>query len=67
VKDAARVSNKLLRAKYEEWCKENGDYVLTQRPFSQKLLERGFEKRNSLPNGAAEWHGFALRGEASRL
>ena len=67
MKDAARVSNKLLRAKYEEWCKENGDYVLTQRPFSQKLLERGFEKKRAAASGAYEWYGFGLRGEASRL
>lgn len=67
VRDAARVSNKVLRARYEEWCKENGDYVLTQRPFSQKLLERGFEKKRASASGAYEWYGFGLRGEASRL
>lgn len=66
-KENARTSNKLLRAKYDEWCKENGEYALTQRPFSQKLIERGFSKKNSAANGAIEWHGFALRGEASRL
>jgi len=64
---SGRISNKALRAKYEEWCKENGEYVMTQRPFSQKLIERGFIKRNSSSNGSAEWYGFVLRGEASRL
>ena len=67
VKENARVTNKMLRAKYEEWCKENGEWPLTQKPFSQKLLERGYEKRNSSPTGTAEWHGFTLRGEATRL
>ena len=67
VREDGRVSNKMLRAKYDEWCKENGEYVLTQRPFSQKLIERGFSKKNSANNGAIEWHGFVLRGEASRL
>ncbi len=67
IRDGARTSNKMLRAKYEEWCKENGEWVLTQRPFSRKLRERGYETRNSSPTGTAEWYGFALRGEATRL
>lgn len=67
VREGARVSNKVLRARYEEWCKENGDYVLTQRPFSQKLSERGYEKKRAATSGAYEWYGFGLRGEASRL
>ena len=66
-KENARTSNKLLRAKYDEWCKDNGEYTLSQRPFSQKLIERGFVKRNSAANGALEWHGLKLRGGASRL
>lgn len=66
-REDGKVSNKMLRAKYDEWCKENGEFVLTQRPFSQKLLERGYTKRNSSSNGAIEWHGFALRGEATSL
>lgn len=67
IRENARTSNKMLRAKYDEWCKENGEYALSQRPFSQKLLERGFTKRNSSSNGTMEWYGFVLRGEASRL
>lgn len=67
VRENARVSNKMLRAKYEEWCKENGEWSLHQRPFSQKLLERGFEKRRGSASGGYEWYGFALRGEATRL
>lgn len=66
-REGGRVSNKMLRAKYDEWCRENGEYALTQRPFSAKLIERGYEKKNSAGNGALEWYGFALRGEASRL
>ena len=65
--EKGRVSNKMLRAKYDEWCKENGEFALSQRPFSQKLIERGFQKRNSGATGGMEWYGFALRGEASRL
>ncbi len=66
VSEKDRVSNKMLRATYDEWCKENGEYALTQRPFSQKLLERGFtKKRNSA--GVYEWYGFRLRGSASAL
>ena len=67
IREGGRVTNKMLRAKYDEWCTENGERPLTQRPFSQKLLERGYEKKNSAGNGAMEWHGFVLRGEAARL
>lgn len=66
VSDQDRVSNKMLRATYDEWCKENGEYALTQRPFSQKLLERGFTKRRNAA-GVFEWYGFRLRGSASVL
>lgn len=64
---AGRISNKMLRSRYDEWCKDNGEYAISQRPFSQKLLERGYEKRNSSANGTAEWYGFKLRGGASAL
>ena len=67
VREGARVSNKMLRAKYDEWCAENGERGLTQRPFSRKLRERGYDTKNSSPTGTAEWHGFTLRGEAVRL
>ena len=30
-----RISNKMLRAKYDEWCKENGEYLLTMLMHSQ--------------------------------
>ncbi len=61
-----RVSNKTLRTVYDEWCKDNGEYALTQRPFSQKLIEKGFtKKRNSA--GVYEWQGFRIRGGASAL
>ena len=67
VREGARVTNKMLRAKYKEWCADNGEYELTQKPFSQKLLERGYEKRKSSSSGGQEWYGFGLAGEASRL
>ena len=67
VRDGARVTNKMLRAKYKEWCVDNGEHELSQRPFSQKLLERGFEKKKSSSSGGQEWYGFGLAGEASRL
>ncbi len=61
-----KVSNKILRAAYDEWCKDNGEYALSQRPFSQKLLERGFTKRRN-SGGVYEWLGFRIRGGASAL
>ncbi len=66
VKEDGHVTNKMLRATYDEWCRENGEYALTQRPFSQKLLEEGFEKRR-IPSGLYEWRGFVLRGVARSL
>jgi len=57
----------MLRAKYKEWCADNGEYELTQKPFSRKLLERGYEKKKSSSSGGQEWHGFGLAGEAVRL
>ena len=67
IDEAGRVSNKMLRAAYDEWCKENGEYALQQRPFSQKLIERGFQKKRAPGNGAYMWHGFVLRGTATPL
>lgn len=66
-REGVRVSNKMLRSSYDEWCKDNGEYALSQRPFSQKLLEMGFEKKRSASTGAVEWIGLSIRGVASRL
>lgn len=64
--ETGKVSNKMLRSVYEEWCKENGEYALSQRPFSQKLLEKGFtKKRNSA--GVYEWLGFKIRTGATSI
>ena len=67
VREDGRTSNKMLRSAYDEWCKDNGEYALSQRPFSQKLLEMGFEKKRIAGSGLLEWRGFVLRGQASRL
>ena len=67
VRENGRVSNKMLRSAYDDWCKDNGEYALSQRPFSQKLLEMGFEKKRISGSGLLEWQGFVLRGQASRL
>ena len=66
-REGVRVSNKMLRSSYDEWCKDNGEYALSQRPFSQKLLEMGFEKKRSASTGAVEWIGLSIRGVALRL
>ena len=66
-RENGRVSNKMLRAAYEEWCRDNGEYALSQKPFTQKLIERGFAKKRSGSSGAYEWNGLVLRGAASAL
>ena len=67
VRDNSRVTNKMLRSKYKEWCVDNGEYELSQKLFSAKLQERNFSKRRNSVSGGYEWYGFALRGEATRL
>lgn len=63
----SRVSNKMLRAAYEEWCRDNGEYMMSQRPLSQKLIEKGFSKVHSSGTGAIEWKGFCIRESAAVL
>lgn len=66
-RENGRTSNKMLRSTYDEWCRDNGEYALSQRPFSQKLIEMGFVKKKIAGSGLLEWQGFVLRGQASRL
>lgn len=63
----AKVANKVLRASYDEWCNENGEYVLPQRAFSAKMLERGFTNSRGGANGSRVWHGIRIKGNATPL
>ncbi|MCM3665541.1 phage/plasmid primase, P4 family [Mesobacillus subterraneus] len=42
--DAAKCYVKDLYQKYEEWCIENGEYLLTRPKFNRKVEERGYKK-----------------------
>ena len=66
-REDGRVTNKMLRSIYDEWCRDNGEYALSQRLFSRKMIEMGFEKKRIPGNGLIEWRGFSIRGQASRL
>lgn len=52
-----QVKNADIYKAYVEFCKENGEYVLSQRRLSQKLIERRFRQVNS---GGRKWEGLRV-------
>ena len=62
-----KILNKVLRVAYEEWCKENGEYAMSQKLFSEKMKEHGFDSTRGGPNGETLWHGIAIKGAARAL
>ena len=62
-----KVTNKALRAAYEEWCKDNGEYALYQRAFGDKLREQGIKSTRGGGNGSTTWHGIKIKGEPTPL
>lgn len=56
-----KTSYQTIYAAYKMWCEQMNEYTLKARDFAKSLEERGLEKRNSAPNGSAEWHGIGLR------
>lgn len=57
-----RISNRALREKYEEWCKESGTYPLGARTIDRYLTERKCVKVPVRDQGAARrgWAGVRL-------
>jgi putative DNA primase/helicase len=47
VGDEFEITAKELRAKYEDWCKSNGEKPASGRRLSDYLIERGITKRHS--------------------
>lgn len=60
VRSGAKVSVKDIYDIYKDWCKETGEYELTQRKFNRRLEERGFSKKRSGKAGNTEFHGIGL-------
>lgn len=56
----ARSSVKEVYEVYKTWCKETGEYELSQRKFNRRLEERGFVKKRSGKGGNTEFHGIGL-------
>jgi putative DNA primase/helicase len=63
VKAGGRVGNKELRYVYEQWCRDNGDYAISQRAFSTKMQEKGFAVKRTGTGGRREWHGIQVSDE----
>lgn len=56
-----KISNKELRAIYEQWCRDNGEYAVGQKVFTARLLERGYRNKRSGANGSREWYGLKIK------
>jgi putative DNA primase/helicase len=56
-----RVGSAELFAAFQGWSKANGEYQRSNKWFSQRLEERGFEKKRSGAKGGREWYGWAVK------
>ncbi len=56
------IQAKQLYEPYKNWCEENGEKYETMKGFSQRLVERGFEKQKD-GSGRVRYYGLALRPE----
>ena len=54
----AWVQSSMAYQKYRDWCAENGEPPQSQRGFSMRLAERGFEKRKV--HGVFTWRGLGI-------
>lgn len=62
VERSARISHSDLYTCYTQYARENNEYMLSSKAFSQKMLERGFT-RLALHGGSRGWEGLRLRIE----
>ncbi len=54
-------SQKLYKT-YVDWCKQNGEYELSQTKFSLRLVEKGFTKEST--RACVMWHNIAILEES---
>ena len=59
VVEFAKGSSSALYGKYQEWCKETGEYQVSQRKFGLCLTERGFVRERGI-GGQHWWVGVGL-------
>ena len=53
----AEATAKDLYARFQEWCKETGEFAIKQRQFGTRLTERGYER---FKNNGARYRGVGL-------
>jgi len=58
VQQNVMVKNSALYEAYKRWCEENREFVQTQKAFSLRLVERGFDKQRH--ETGIWWHGIGL-------
>lgn len=56
------VKSNILYNKYKEWCKDNGEYEISQTKFSTKLVEKGFRKHRA--SYGMVWEGLSIVDES---
>lgn len=61
----ARLDKGVLYARYNAWAKEHGQYALSARNFSMRLVGKGWGEMKS--NGKAYWRNVHLREETFSL
>lgn len=61
-KVSLRALNQPLYATYKKWCENSGEHILSQRSFSNLLIERGFAK--GISHGKRFWRGLGLIDES---
>lgn len=57
-KAGASVLSSHLHRCYREWCEANGEYAVSNKAFSMRLQERGFEKKRL--SAGMFWEGLGL-------
>lgn len=59
----AKVPKSELYETYKEWCTRTGEYAETQRRFSERMQEHGFQEYKTT-GGLRTWQGVGLNGES---
>ncbi|WP_051318316.1 MULTISPECIES: DNA primase family protein [Cohnella] len=66
VGDSAESTIATLYEDYRHWAVEAGEYVLSQREFTKRLRERGFEDKRIGKNGSRGFRGIKVKPLVTR-